>query len=189
MAPKQAGSFQRFRYSVNPFEDVQDHHFEEEQRQRALVRAGDFRPGGKGRRADCFRLKLRAPELKAELLASLKNDWPSFTTLKTDARGIILACFEAERVSPDRRRDLHAYMNRLLTTHPACNTYGLMREPTRWGLVVDVEPPKPEPWMNTEPPPLVYAFRPPWVDNDPQGLLTKPRPVSGKERRLVAKPT
>ena len=187
MAPRQAGAFQRFRYSVNPFEAFQDITFQEEQRQRSLIRAGSFRPGGKGKRADSFRLKLRAPELKADLQARLKKDWPSFIAIRTDERGIILACFAAERLDHERRRDLRTYMNRLLTTHPACTEYCLMKEPTRWGVVLDDDPDPPQQQLlYVEPPRLLYAFRPPWVDNDPHGLLTKP--AAKTERRLVVRP-
>ena len=64
-------------------------------------------------------LKIRAPELKAQLLKTLRADWPSFVRVGWDVRGLLIASFAAERLSSDRRSDLHAYMNRLLNQHPA----------------------------------------------------------------------
>lgn len=78
-----------------------------------------------------------------------------------DERGILVACFDAERLNADRRLDLHEYMNRLLNTHAAAAEFGLSRDSSRWGCVHAV-PLAPD----LESAPLVYALRPPWVPND-----------------------
>ena len=46
---------------------------------------------------------------------------------------MLLALFEGDRLDDERRYDLHTYMNRLLSAHPAAIEFGLQRDPTRWG--------------------------------------------------------
>jgi hypothetical protein len=177
-APKQAGAFQRFRYSLNPYEDLEDHKRQELRQDRIKTIGGAFSAGGNARDAKRS-LKIRAPELKAQLLKTLRADWPSFVRVAWDVRGLLLASFAAERLSTDRRNDLHAYMNRLLTTHPASAEFSLNREPTQWG-VVQLGGGEGNPAL------IVYALRPPWVPNDvmaaAKSLLEQPGPsgsVSG----------
>ena len=160
-APKQAGAFQRFRYSPNPFEDMEDHKRQEMRQERAKTLAGAFAAGGNARDGKRS-LKRRAPELKAAIQRTLRADWPSFVKVAIDERGVLLACFAVERLSSERRTDLHAYMNRLLNTHPASAEFGLNREPTRWGVV----PTGPQYNPESNPAPVMYALRPPWVPND-----------------------
>jgi len=169
-APKEAGSFERFRYSTNPFEALQEHNWQHAQKERAKIRAGQFKPGGKGLDAKRRSLKLRAPELKAAVFKTLQHDWPSFLRVDTDDRGVLLACFSEERLSSERRADLHVYMNRMLKMDPTLNEYWVTRDPMCWGVVMlegaDLQQPP------VHPPPLVYALRPPWVTND-LGKVTK----------------
>lgn len=82
---------------------------------------------------------------------------------------MIVARFQAEKLSDARRADLHAYMNRLLIKHPAANEYGLNRDPTRWGIVKEEPPPNPSL--------LIYVLRPPWVAND---LVSSHRMLTGR---------
>ena len=63
---------------TQPYEDQQDKKWAYEKAQLDKIRAGDFKPGGKGHRADSFRLKLRQHELKSELFTQLRKDQPSF---------------------------------------------------------------------------------------------------------------
>ena len=98
---------------------------------------------------------------------TLRADWPQFVKLVLDERGVLLACFAAERLSAERRADLHEYMNRLLHTHPAAAEFGVSRDPGRWGCLLPA--PAPADGAPPAPAPLVYARRPPWVPNDVLG--------------------
>jgi len=179
-APKQAGTFQRFRYSIDPFEEMEARRRAEVHRERSKTLNGAFSAGGNAR--DPKRaLKLRLPELRAQLVKTLRADLPSFVRVVLDERGVLLCLFAAERLNAERRTDLHAYMNRLLKTHPMSTEFGLQREPTRWGVAASVPgdpvaaptttaaagmpspPPSAETVSMAALPPLVYAFRPPWV--------------------------
>lgn len=99
-------------------------------------------------------------ELKEQLLQTLRSDWPSFLRVATDERGVVLAIFAADKLTPERRADLHDYMNRLLTVHPAASEFGLNREAARWGALL------PAVEATATPAQLVFALRPPWVPND-----------------------
>ena len=198
-APKQAGAFQRFRYSVDPYEALEDHKRSELRDTRARSIAGAFSAGGNARDGRRL-LKRRAPvsvpirpglrlcaarpppdrrpissaaprelpvapsararsqELKSQLVRTLRSDWPSFLRVLPDERGVLCAQFASERLSVERRADLHGYMNRLLNTHPAAAEFGLNRDPSRWGIQ--------QPAADDSPACLVYALRPPWVPND-----------------------
>ena len=83
MQPKQAGAFQRFRYTINPYEALQESNWQYAKKEHAKIRAGAFKPGGKGADARRRSLKLRAGELMADLLATLRADWPSFIKVST----------------------------------------------------------------------------------------------------------
>lgn len=175
-APKQAGAFQRFRYSLDPYEAQEDTKRQERQeRQKTL--AGAFSAGGNARDGKRL-LKQRMPELRNQLLRTLRADWPSFRRVSIDERGCLLAVFAAEKLSAERRSDLHAYMNRLLNTHAAAAEFGLNRDPSRWGAVpAPSSSGSPDGGASSAPSPLVYAFRPPWVPNDllrAQALLEQP---------------
>ena len=182
-APKQAGAFQRFRYSVDPFELAEDQKRNELRQKRTKTLAGAFAAGGNAR--DGKRgLKRRMPELRKQLTLALRADWSPFLKIAVDERGVLLALFASEGVTQERKADLHAYMNRLLTTHPTSTEFGLNRDPSRWGamLVPPLHGPggnatvAPAQALEAAPggtsgaapaaPPIVYAFRPPWVPND-----------------------
>ena len=130
------------------------------------------------------------PELRTQLVRTLRADWPSFRKVSIDERGCLLAVFAAEKLSTERRSDLHAYMNRLLNTHPAAAEFGLNRDPSRWGVLT-----APASIVSSSavsaaeggaspvaPSPLVYGLRPPWVPNDllrARALLEQPLPQTG----------
>ena len=147
---------------------------------------GAFSAGGNardGKRA----LKIRAPELKTQLLKTLRADWPSFMKISLDERGVLLASFAADRLSHERRADLHNYMNRLLNTHPVAAEFGLNRDPARWGVVLAGAQHGPDNLA-----PLVYALRPPWVPNDgcvmsaAKDVLARPLPQITNNTAAVA---
>lgn len=198
-APQQAGSFQRFRYSTDPYELNEDYKRSELRTTRTKTLSGAFSAGGNARderrmlkrRAPVRRLPLsarsspvlqrsahtwwvrlclgsrpvprdcphRSQELKAQLMSTLRSDWSSFLSVTTDERGVVLALFAADRLNAERRADLHDYMNRLLSTHPATAEFGLNREAARWGATISAI-------EAGGPAQLVFALRPPWVPND-----------------------
>ena len=158
-APKNGGSFQRFRYTIQPFEALQQFTFEYEQRERAKWRAGDFKPGGKGQDALRSRLKRRRAELTAELACTLRQDKSSFIKVEPDAQGMLAILFK-KPASLNAASELRTYMNRLLIQLPVANEFKLQRDPLRWGVL---QGPLVEPVM-------VYALRPPWVTNDVAGV-------------------
>jgi len=168
-APQQAGTFQRFRYSEDPFE-LKD----EARRTDARVTAskaigGAFTAGGNARN-EKRALKRRMPELRTQLRHELRSNQPSFLRIDIDERGVLLALFNAKGMNEGRRADLHSYLNRVISTHPACAEFGLTRDPTRWGA------PAPQNMSALLPADddtggigaetLIYALRPPWVAND-----------------------
>ena len=168
-APKQAGTFQRFRYSIDPFEP-RDEHKQPLSGRASGAMSGLFIAGGNAR-DEKRSLRRRMPELREQLKRSLRSDWPSFAGLQLDERGVIIVLFDAAQLDSERRVNLHEYMNRLLATHPAASEFILQKDPTRWGtpdeLADDAEAlaatlPD-EPIRSRR---LVYALRPPWVAND-----------------------
>lgn len=174
-APKQAGAFQRFRYSIDPFEAAEDHKRNELKKDRSKTIGGAFSAGGNardGKRA----LKRRMPELRKQLTLALRADWNSFQRIVVDERGVLLALFASDNLSQERKRDLHAYMNRFLTTHPTSAEFALNRDPSRWGAALAASanaPSQPAEVVAgvlvapaSAAPPIAYAFRPPWVPND-----------------------
>lgn len=169
-APKAAGAFQRFRYSVDPFEAEEDHKRAEKRHDAKQMLAGAFVAGGNAR-DEKRSLKRRMPELRMQLHRALQADWPSYLRVHTDERGVLLAAFAAERLSAERRADLHEYMNRLLSTHPAAAEFGLNRDPSRWGTVQTGEV-----GSAAGVSVLLYALRPPWVPNELHRLI-EPKPL------------
>ena len=81
-ALKQSGSFERFHYSISPYEALQEHNWRHAQKELAKIRAGQFKPGGKGLDAKRQSLKLRGHELRAELFRVLRHDWPTFLKVR-----------------------------------------------------------------------------------------------------------
>jgi hypothetical protein len=162
-APKAAGAFQRFRYSIDPFEIKEDHKREELRQGAGKMLAGAFVAGGNARN-EKRSLKRRSPELRAQITHALRADWPSFLRVSADERGTLLAAFAAERLSAERRRDLHDYMNRLMLTHPLAAEFALNRDPTCWGVARTGEQ-----GSTAGVAVVLYALRPPWV---PPDLLT-----------------
>ena len=96
----------------------------------------------------------------AQLHSTLRNDWPAFLKVVTDEKGVLLALFNAERLSSERRADLREYMNRLQNTHPTAAEFGLNRDPTRWGAVLPGVPAAAG--VEGVDDQVVYALRPPW---------------------------
>jgi len=184
-APQQAGAFQRFRYSEDPFELAQEHKRMEARKTASKAIGGAFSAGGNARN-EKRTLKRRMPELRVRLLRELRSDWPSFLQIQLDERGVLLALFNADRLDAERRADLHSYMNRLVSTHPASAEFGLNRDPMRWGALVPLMPAPDADGVQAASAPsqaLVYALRPPWVAND---LLLAHRLISQKPSALVA---
>lgn len=199
VAPKKAGTFQRFRYTEDPYEhqdclrrgpggglaepDLAGLHS-----RKARVLAGAWHGGhmklGDGKGA----LKSRANELKASLTARLRADVPRFRRLATDERGCLLALFAVDTLHGADALDagLREYMGHLLETHPASHEFGLLRDPTRWGSVERAGTPQSNGGGSTSSTSrtLVYALRPPWVCNN--GPVTARR-LSPTKRRAPAR--
>ena len=133
-APKQAGAFQRFRYSIDPFERREDSARASLHAARQGSVGGAFVAGGNAR-DEKRALRTRLPELRAALVAALQHDWPSFVKVLVEegSGGVLLALFDASRLDEERRADLRAYMNRLLASHVSAIEFALNRDPTRWG--------------------------------------------------------
>jgi hypothetical protein len=166
-APKNAGAFQRFRYTVDPFENFEDHKRREFLGTKSQPVAGAFNAGGNAR--DIRRnMKCRGPELLRAMKETLREDWPSFLRVETDDRGVLLAHFAGEKLASERRADLSSYMSRLLNTHPASMEFGLQKEPSCWGAVkpADNAARDGSARMREKAENVVYALRPPWVPND-----------------------
>ena len=73
-APKNAGAFQRFRYTVDPFENFEDHKRREFLGTKSQPVAGAFNAGGNAR--DIRRnMKCRGPELLRAMKETLLNVW------------------------------------------------------------------------------------------------------------------
>jgi hypothetical protein len=193
-APGQAGSFQRFRYSIDPFERRDEAKQADAMQGASKTIAGSFLAGGNARN-EKRSLSRRQPELREQLKRSLRNDWPSFIGIQLDDRGHLILHFDAERLDVARRADLHTYMNRLLQTHPASIEFALQKDPTRWGVLesaLQPRPPADAAAAQSEPrgERLIYTFRPPWVPNDL--LLTHrlgpPRPSQLAQLAMASMP-
>ena len=190
-APKQAGAFQRFRYSVNPFEDKEDITREESHRVKARALGGPFKSGGNARN-EKQALQRRGPELRSRLSVTLRGDWPSFLKIIEDERGVMHALFDAHRLDTERRADLRMYMKRLINTDNAAIEFGVQRDPTHWGSVESLPPAMPSEHAEVEGDDgvksvVVYAFRPPWVANDVrQRLQALQRPPSAQHQQQPA---
>eukprot|EP00964_Phaeocystis_antarctica_P102272 scaffold67635_cov72-Phaeocystis_antarctica.AAC.2 len=67
-----------------------------------------------------------------------------------------------------RRGELRSYLNRFLEHNACCAEFGLVRDPSRWGV----------PHATAEGTPLLlFAVRPPWVPNEP---------LAGERQRVAA---
>lgn len=154
-APKQSGTFQRFRYAVDPYE-----RFEQQQkgmlieRDAKLVGERRFVAGGNARDPKTL-LRRRVPELRMQLHQLLRNDWANFWKIAEDSLGMIMVLFSADRLTLERRKNLHEYMNRLVVRNSTIIEFGLTRDAMRWNVTQQSE--------NGGPLILSYVFRPPWV--------------------------
>jgi len=172
-APAQAGSFQCFRYSMDPYERKEDLKRTEVRHVATRQLGGSFLAGGSAKN-EKRSLRRRLPELREQLKRSLRSDWPSFMGIGLDERGVLMVAFDSEQLDGERHADLHTYMGRMLDMHPASREFNLQKDPTRWGVIVAaVElaemPPvgasvPSEAVRNSER--IIYALRPPWVPND-----------------------
>jgi hypothetical protein len=182
-APKATGAFQRFTYSLDPFERKEDtERAKRRTDQTKSMGLRTFNAGGNAR--DTKRaLKQRMPELRSQLRSTLRSDWPSFVRMAVDERGVLLALFDAERLNEERRADLHAYMNRMVKTHPAAIDFGIARDNSRWGSFAPSEVLNGGEGEGGQPEGarVVYALRPPWVPND---LLAAHRLLSTRPSAL-----
>lgn len=146
-APKQAGTFQRFRYSIDPFEEMEARRRAEVHRERSKTLNGAFSAGGNAR--DPKRaLKLRLPELRAQLVKTLRADLPSFVRVVLDERGVLLCLFAAERLNAERRTDLHVSVRAAataasLTTSLPARPPGRQARQARQAARTPTEPAKP----------------------------------------------
>ena len=164
-APMAAGAFQRFRYSIDPFELHEDHKREELRERAGKILAGAFVAGGNAR-DEKYTLKRRSVELRTHIALTLRADWPSFLRMHSDERGTLVAAYAADRLSPERHKDLHGYMNRLMHTHPLAAEFGLSRDPTCWGVVRMGEHGSTAGVQE-----VLYALRPPWVAPNHYAML------------------
>ena len=80
-------------------------------------------------------------------------------------------CMHPTNYSPllhRRRGELRSYLNRFLEHNACCAEFGLVRDPSRWGV----------PHATAEGTPLLlFAVRPPWVPNEP---------LAGERQRVAA---
>ena len=156
-APRHAGAFQQFRYTIDPYENRDAAKREAQEKNKALQLSAAFVAGGASK-ANRARLRSRLPELRAQLLRTLRNDWGCFRKLSLDARGYLLCHFAADQVSKERAADLHTYMNRVQAQHPAIIEFCVLRDASRWGVAMATAEGSSQ---------LVYALRPPWVASEP----------------------
>lgn len=94
-APKQAGAFQRFQYTIDPFE-LKDASQRDMRGTGTRRIAGAFVAGGNARDEKRI-LQRRLPELRAQLRNALRADWPSFACVFP--RPPLLACHCLTRAS------------------------------------------------------------------------------------------
>ncbi|KAL1515595.1 hypothetical protein AB1Y20_002215 [Prymnesium parvum] len=171
-APRNAGTFQQdraFRYAIDPYELKEEKKLEAARKEREKKLMGSaFKAGGRAPSTDRT-LRLRAPEMRTQLHRTFRHDWPCYQGLTTDGRGMITATFAADQLGNERRKDLHEYMNRVLSRHPAAVQFGIMRDSSRWGAAASGSPDR-----------ILYVFRPPWVPNDAAMSPRKMAEVSGK---------
>ena len=92
-------------------------------------------------------------------------------TANTQARAASACACTATNYSPllhRRRGELRSYLNRFLEHNACCAEFGLVRDPSRWGV----------PHATAEGTPLLlFAVRPPWVPNEP---------LAGERQRVAA---
>jgi len=153
-APRNAGAFQQFRYALDPYELRDEKRQEAARREKEKMGPGSFLAGGNARSGGGAR-RLRLPELRTQLHRTFRNDWQCYKGLTVDERGMLVAAFAVDSLGPERRTDLHEYMRKVLSQHPAAVEFGLTRDSSRWGVATSAAPDR-----------MLYSFRPPWVPND-----------------------
>ena len=122
---------------------------------------------GGWRKGQGVRQQCRQGELLHGVHRALRADWRHIYRRTTvDGHGFLQLLFEP--LPEQRRGELRSYLNRFLEHNACCAEFGLVRDPSRWGV----------PHATAEGAPLLlFAVRPPWVPNEP---------LAGERQRVAA---
>ena len=122
---------------------------------------------GGWRKGQGVRQQCRQGELLHGVHRALRADWRHIYRRTTvDGHGFLQLLFEP--LPEQRRGELRSYLNRFLEHNACCAEFGLVRDPSRWGV----------PHATAEGAPLLlFAVRPPWVPNEPLAAERQLRPA------------